>query len=227
MTNQTSISTYHEYILEAIYALRLGLFFNEEAKKVPPGIGSDQSLIKAEINCRYAFLMISNSLEAASNALLLSLNLDKEYYDELEKSNTLVKFKLFCDFLGKRLDQGNVKYGRVKDIINCRNEFVHPKPRITDYTFDKSTSEIRYGIKTTKNRKYPSYFSEIKPDHILTALQDTLAFLSWVCYDNCGLEIKDGALKLGFNSYGSTADIDIIEAGCKIKFDKRTFGRAK
>lgn len=221
---QTSISTYHEYILEAIYALRHGLAFYENAKQVPTDLGSDQSMLIAEINSRYSFLMISNSLESAANALLLSLNLDKEYYEELERTSTLVKFKIFCDFLGKRLDPGDIKFGRIKDIISCRNEFVHPKPRKATCR-DNSTSEIKFEVKSTKNRNYPTYFSEIKPSHVLTALEDTLIFISWVCFDICKLGIQDGALKLGFGSYGSTADIDIIGYDYGIKFDKRTFGQ--
>lgn len=224
-TDQTSISTYHEYILEAIYALRQGLGFYEEAKLVPTDIGSDQSMLIAEINCRYSFLMISNSLESAANALLLSLSLDKEYYEELERTSTLVKFKLFCDFLGKRLDQGDIKFGRIKDIINCRNEFVHPKPKKANYSIDNLTSEIKFDVKSTKNRNYPTYFTEIKPSHVLTALEDTLVFLSWVCFDICKLDIQDGALRLGFGSYGSTADIDIIGSNYNINFDKRSFGQ--
>jgi len=224
-TNQTSISTYHEYILEAIYTLRHGLSFYERAKLIPPDIGSDQSMIIAEINCRYSFLMISNSLESAANALLLSLNLDKEYYDELERTSTLVKFQLFCDFRVERLNQGDIKFGRIKDIVSCRNEFVHPKPRKANYSIDNLTSEIKFDVKSTKNRNYPTYFSEIKPLHVLTALEDALTFLSWVCFDICKLEIQDGASRLGLGSSSSTAHIDIIGIENKINFDKRTFGK--
>lgn len=224
-TYRTSISTYHEYILEAIYALRHGLYFYEKAKEIPDDMGPDQSMYIAEINSRYSFLMISNSLEAAANALLLSLNLDKEYYEELERTSTLVKFKIFCDFKGKRLDQGDIKFGRIKDIISCRNEFVHPKPREVNYGIDNLTSEIKFEIKMTKNRNYPTYFSEIKPSHVLTALEDTLTFISWVCFDICKLEIQDGAFMLGLGVYGSMADIDIISNDYEIKFDKRTFGQ--
>lgn len=224
-TKQISISTYHEYILEAIYTLRHGLLFYEQAKNTPPEIGSDNSMIIAEINCRYSFLMIANSIEAAANALLLSLNLDKEYYEELERTNTLVKFKLFCDFSKKRLNQGDVIYARVKDIITCRNEFVHPKPRKVRFSFNSKYSDIKYEIQTTKNRNYPTYFNEIKPSHVITALEDTLRFLSWVCFDICQLEIQEGAFKLGFGSYGRTADIDVIGFENNIQFDKRTFGQ--
>jgi hypothetical protein len=223
--SEISISTYHEYINEAIYALRHGLTHYNKAQIMPNDIGSNDSMVISEINCRYSFLMISNSLESAANALLLSLNFDKEYYDELERTNTLVKFKLFCSFMGKMLDQGDVKYGRIKDIISCRNEFVHPKPKVVNYNFEDETYSIKYDIKTTKRRNYPMYFSEIKPLHALTALEDVLAFLSWVCFDICKFEIQEGASKLGLGSYGSTADIDIIGSDYEITFDKRTFGK--
>lgn len=209
--NQTSISTYHEYILEAIYTLRHGLSLYEIAKLVPPDIGSDQSIITAEINCRYSFLMISNSLESAANALLLSLNLGKNKYDKVERTSTLAKFEFFCYFMGERLDKDHEKYKGIQDILTCRNRFVHPKPRKTNYNIDNLTSEIKFDVESTANRNYPTYFSEIKPLHVLTALEDALAFLSWVCFDICKLEIQDGAFRLGLGSYGSTVHIDIIE----------------
>jgi len=87
------------------------------------------------------------------------------------------------------------------------------------------TSEIKYDIKLTKNRNYPLYFSEIKLCNVLTALEDTLAFLSWVCFDICELEIQDGAFRLGLGSISSTADIDFIGSKLNIKLDKRTFGK--
>jgi len=227
LKSDTVISTYHEYILEGISALNLGLQFYKEFQKVPDEVGSDPSGSYAAFNCRYAFLMIANSLEAAANALLLSRNLESSYYEELEKLNTLLKFKVFCNLIGQNLDKGNQYYGRVKEIIACRNEFVHPKPRRVTYEIDNLKSDIVFNIKRTKTRNYPHYFNEIRPEHSLTALQDTLAFLAWVCFDICKFKIEEGALLLGLNSYGSTAEIDIIAAEYELLFDTRTFGRFK
>ena len=224
-TNQTSISTYHEYILEAIYALRLGLYFHKTAQLIPIDTGSDQSIIIAEINCRYAFLMTINSIEAAANALLKSLITDKKYYSELERLSTLTKFKMVCDFNGKRLETGQHIFGNITELLDCRNQFVHPKPRQVGYSIDNDTSEVKYDIRLSGNRKYPDYFNEVKPHHALTAVQDTLAFISFVCFDICKFEIEEGALKLGLGSFGSTADIDIIGSEHKITFDKRSFGQ--
>lgn len=224
MINELSICTYHEYILEAASSLLLGLKFYEKGKLIDPiENGSDNNMEYAEINCRYSFLMISNSLEAAANAMLLSLNFNKSYYEELEKLNTLVKFKLFCSFLGKKLNEGDSRYCKIKEIIKCRNEFVHPKPKKVNLYFDKKESNMTFDIKRTESRKYSTYFYEIKPNHALTALEDTLSFLSWICFDVCNLDPLAGAFMIGCDSILNTSDIQAIGELCNIKFDMRTF----
>lgn len=224
MNSKVAVSTYHEYLLEGILSLRTGLRLIHYANSLPVDTGSDTSGILGEINCRYAFLMIANSLEAGANSLILSLNRDKDFYDEIEKFNTMLKFQIFCELSGKRLDKGNAICANIKDIIYCRNEFVHPKPRLVDYKIDEASSKINYNIKRTKVKQYPHYFSEVKPEHVLTALQDTLQFVSWICFDICKFGLQEGALRVGLNSYGSTADLDIIEVEQQRKFDKRSFG---
>jgi hypothetical protein len=227
LKNETAISTYHEYILEGISALNLGLQFHKEHLKIPEDVGSDSSGIYAEINCRYAFLMIANSLEAAANALLLSRKLEKSYYEEVEKLNTLLKFQLFCSLVGQNLNKGHNYYANVKEIIACRNEFVHPKPQRVIYEIEENTSNLIFNIKRTKIREYPHYFNEIRPKHSLIALKDTLGFLSWICFDICKFKIEEGAMILGVNSYSSTGEIDIIASEYNLTFDTRTFGKLK
>ena len=222
--NQISISTYHEYILEAIRALRIGLEYNKDAKLVSEEIGSDSAKMLGEMHCRYAFLMIANSIEAAANALLLSLDLVNDYYMELERISTLVKFKLFCDFCGKRLDQSDIKYSRIKEIITCRNEFVHPKPRKVNAKNEDISSEFDLEVKMTQNRKYPTYIGMIKSVHVLSALEDTLSFISWICYDICEFDIQEGAFKLGLDVIQSNGDIIVIGEENNKLFDRRTFG---
>ena len=221
---EISTSTYHEYILEAISALRFGLQYNEEAKLVPKDVGSDSSIDIANMYTRYSFLMRSNSIEAAANALLISVKLNKKYYEELERLNTMLKFQIYCNLNGKRLNQGDVKYARIKEIINCRNEFVHPKPKIINVNFTSDDSEIGYEVKKTKNRNYPLYFIMINPYQVIDALEDTLAFISWICFDICKFSIKEGAMKLGLDSTESRAEILDIGELYSRSFDRRSFG---
>lgn len=209
---QIAILTYHEYLNEAIASLNVGL----KRKK-----------LEGEIFSRYAFLLISNSLEAAANALLLSLDFDKNYYEDLEKLGTLTKFKTFCNFKNKKLPISDIKFARIKDIITCRNEFVHPKPQMVDFDFNKKEKRFIFNSGVTKNRAYPLYFSEIKQHHVLTALEDTLTFISWICFDICKLKIQQGALDLGYGSYSNMGMLSILGLENKIKFDERSFGKVK
>jgi hypothetical protein len=197
----------------------------EKAKLVPFDIGSDSSMLISEIHCRYSFLLIANSIEAAANSLISDVTSDESLYSDLEKLSTLTKFRIFCEFKGVTLDKGNVKYSRVKEIIECRNEFVHPKPRSVNYSVHEETGDISFNVKKTHGRGYPHYFSLIRPEMVLVALQDTLSFLSWICFDLCKYELKAGAMLIGNGAYGSTADIDILGSEYGISFDMRTFGK--
>lgn len=186
-------------------------------------MGSDPSMAFAYLHTRYSFIMISNSIEAAANAFLISLNFNKEYYEELERLNTLLKFQIFCDLNGKRLNQEDVKYARIKEIINCRNEFVHPKPKI-NVNSTSDDSAIIYDFKKTKTRNYPLYFIMINPYQVIDALEDTLTFISWICFDICKFGIKEGAMKLGLDSTESRAEILDIGELYSRSFDRRSFG---
>jgi hypothetical protein len=223
MKDTISISTYHEYVLEATSAFDIGLKFNSNITN-----GEEVIMLKdpyiASMFFRYSFLMICNSLEAAANSLLISLNLEKDYYIELEKLGTLLKFKIFCEMNGFRLDSGDTKYSNIKELVFCRNEFVHPKPHRVNYKYHPITGELEMDVKKTSNREYPIYFNNITLPQTVSALKDCLSFLSWIIFDICKFSVREGALKLGLNSFGSTGDIYTIESKLNIKFDKRTFG---
>jgi hypothetical protein len=213
MEKLTSISTFHEYFDEAVSSIHIGL-------KLFHG---DQHISLGLMNCRYGILMLCNSLESAANGLLLSVNLGDRLFEELEKVTTMAKYEIFCELNGRKLDRSDIKFARIKEIISYRNEFVHPKPRLVNYTVNNG--DIDYQVKRTNNRKYPHYFLQLSPDNCLDAIEDTLAFLGWVCFDICGFAISDGALKIGFNSFGSTADIDIVGVEYSRVFDLRPLGR--
>ena len=132
---------------------------------------------------------------------------------------------MFCNNRGFKLDAGDVRFARVRDVIACRNEFVHPKPKRVAYTIEESGNEV-YDVRKTNQRQYPYYHSVLSLKDAVQALEDTLAFLAWVTFDVCGFSIQEGALLLGFNSYGSTADIYFISSRTGKKFDLRSFGKA-
>lgn len=225
MTSSTiRIATYHEYLLEGIYSLRLGISFEKLSSEQNSTDFPLQSPIIAEIHCRYAFLMTVNAIEAAANALLLSLELPQQRYKEIEKLPTLSKLSVFCGFKGHKYPSENHLNGFMQELITCRNEFVHPKPRSVSYLFDINGSEVYEDSKPRSCARYPLYFNQVKPHHALKAIQDTLAFLSYLCFDICQMEITEGACIIGYQACGYTDDIYFLENECKIKLDKRTFG---
>jgi len=221
---ETNISTYHEYMNEGAYSLRSAHTLLVKVKEMDKGgIDSTGSRTSADLQSRYAFLMFANALEAAANALLLELHLPDESYKELEKLNTLSKIFLFSDIKGCPADRGNHLINFIKEIINCRNEFVHPKPSMVEV--DLSEAKPVLLTKKTKSKNYPLYFTEINFDHAIEALKDILSFLSWIVFDTCKYKLEEGAWAIGFNAYGSTGDIEIIGAESGIKFDLRTFSK--
>ena len=207
---------------EAFEALRIGLGFASEAKT-----HDQDSLVANDLNCgagmqcRYAFLLAANALEAAANAVLLGLETGQASYSDLERLPTLLKFEIFCLAKGKTLDRGDNLYACVKDAVKCRNAFVHPKPTKapTELSSDGSTVDII--TSRTKTKGYPTYFSVFEPDHSRDAIGHILAFLSWVVFDICKYEQKAGCLLLGYESYGSTGSVSIV--GEEHGFDLRTF----
>lgn len=214
MNKEYPISTYPEYINESMDSLIIGLKHYEYSQTQEDPYGSDHSIIYAYQFFRYSYLMICHSLEAAVNALLLSLKLEKSIFKDLEKLSTLLKVEFYCTFKGKKIDHGNDKYCRIKRIISSRNEFVHPKPNIININ----------NISDSDKREYPKYLSGIESKHVLWALEDTLSFLAWICYDICNMEIKEGAFLLGLNSISRTSSISILKVSYIKNLDVRTLG---
>jgi hypothetical protein len=128
--HKITIDTYHEYMCEAFFALRSSLSSLDSAQTCEEDDSQGYWLcVDANMQCRYSFLLAANSLEAAANAMLLNLDTTPSLYYDLEKLPTLLKFEFLCMSLGKRLDRGNDLYAKIKEVVRCRNEFVHPKPR--------------------------------------------------------------------------------------------------
>lgn len=194
---------------EAFYALRRGLSFFATAQQEDEDV-AHHSYTAAGTDCRYAFLLAANALEAAANALLLGLDTGRSSYSDMEKLPTLLKFEIFCLAKGKRIDRSNDLYGRVKDVVRCRNEFVHPKPTDALVELTANGSDVEVKVAKTRTRGYPMSFCMFEPTHAREAIGDILAFVAWVVFDICKFEMKDGALIIGHQSCGSTGSISLV-----------------
>jgi hypothetical protein len=125
---------------------------------------------------------------------------------------------------GKKLDRSNAHYARVLDVVKCRNQFVHPKPRKVAF---RSVTQDRFDdpeitVSKTKVRGYPTAFTLFEPAHARVAIGDILAFVSWVVFDVCDLTLEDGSMQLGLGSTGCTGDVTLLSH--EYGFDVRSFG---
>lgn len=221
-----TIDTYHEFMCEAFSALRSGLSYLKEAEDCEEDDAHRHWLyIEAGMQCRYAFLLAANALESAANALLLGLKTSNALYTDLEKLPTLLKFEIVCIALGKKLDRGNDLYAKIKEVVKCRNEFVHPKPKKATGSLTSDGKDVEINVARTKSRDYPTYFSIFEPKHARQAVGDILSFLAWVVFDTCEYSIKDGAMRLGYESFGSSGSVILLAD--EYGFDTRTFGENK
>ncbi len=222
------IDTYQEYMQEAFTLLALSKKLQEEdesdLKKYGPDIDFSRpnDYLISRLS-RYAFLLAAMSLEAGANALLKSISTNSSIYDDYEKLQTLIKYEVFCLSKSKTIDRGNVLFQRVKELMTCRNEFVHPKPRTAEFESNGRIDTIVRG--NTSNRKYPKYLNFILLDDAISSVSDVANFTAWVLNDICSIEIIEGASLIGFGTYGWTGEQEEI---CKnYKIDQRSFGKEK
>lgn len=77
---------------------------------------------------RASILASALSVECAANCLLIELDTSKKLSDEFDRMNPLSKIEVYLKLNSKpALDRGNVKVAKISDLINARNDFVHPK----------------------------------------------------------------------------------------------------
>ncbi len=217
------INTYHEYMGDACTALSSSLRILKEAESIKDDTAYRESLyLRSGELGRYAFLLAVNSLEAAANALILSLNTSQALYKDFEKLSTLLKFELFCFYCGEKLNRGNDLYSKIREVVKCRNKFVHPKPKKVTGKLTSNGSDVEIDIKRTNSRNFPVYFSLFEPKHTIQAVGDIMKFLSWIVFDICKYSIKEGSMILGYGSISGNEDVFILAN--KYGFDIRTFG---
>lgn len=134
------------------------------------------------------------------------MEISKSLYNDIEKLGTPLKFELFCILNNKKFDRDNFLYAKIKDVVRCRNEFVHPKPKDVDYQINEN-DDIELLVTKTKTGNYPLYISLFEPGNVKLALSDMLSFLAWIVFDICGYNLKDGSFLIRNKVVSTSADI--------------------
>jgi len=139
---------------------------------------------------RYAFLSASNAFENCAYTILAhSGKLSSSLIDELDRLSTLNKFEVFALMHGKSIDRGDDRYSRAKQVIRCRNEFVHPKGLMVEI----QSSPEKAACRPAGGRDYPMAFDFLEVEHAVAMIGDILKFVAWVVFDICKFSPDQGA----------------------------------
>jgi len=208
---------------EAIYALVRAQRLRQESlcmqrdgdnTQTPAALLSDAGLF-----ARHAFLLACNALENSAYTILAnSGNLSSSLAEDIDRLSTLNKFEVFALSHGKTIDRGDDRYAKLKQVIKCRNDFVHPKGLSVQIHSDPEKAEARL----SGGREYPVAFDFIEVDQVASMIGDILRFVAWVVFDVCGFSPSEGAKLI--NGKIKWWIIDFHDAQNLWKYDLRSLG---
>lgn len=132
------------------------------------------------------------SVESCSNCLLASLGLPKAFGDDLERLPTLSKIEvsLRMSSLEVRLDRSRNEVRMINELIQARNDFVHPKVAqipVELGDWDETETEVRWPILMSPNAReatgIPKEALFWNADHAVTAFRAVTDFLAYLFDD--------------------------------------------
>ena len=211
---------------EAIYSLVQSYRMKQRATQLERG-GDDSStgysmMSESEIFARYAFLLASNALENCAFSLLAnSKKLSSPLLEDIDKLSTLNKFELFSLIHGKEVIRGDDRYAKVKEVIKCRNAFVHPKCIMVPM----KRNPDRPIPKVVGTREYPLAFEFVEVEQVALMIGDILRFIAWVVFDICGFSLAEGEQLISDGSKWWINSFDFAEQTWK--YDLRSFGETR
>ncbi len=179
---------------EAIFAMVRSQSLKREAlRKQSEGddtCGPAELLSEAGLFARYAFLTACNAFENSASAILAnSGKLSSSLTEEIDRVSTLNKFEVFALTQGKTIDRGDHRYAGAKQVIKCRNDFVHPKNLRVQINSDPEKAQCRLA----GGREYPMAFDFLEVEQAAAMIGDILRFVAWVVFDVCCFSPDAGA----------------------------------
>jgi len=175
-----------------------------------------------ELLAKYAFFLAANALENCAHAILQnSQRLSPALLEDIDKLSTLNKFEIFAAIHEKTIDRGDDRYAKVKEVVKCRNAFVHPKMLMVpmEWNTDRAIPKL------VGAREYPLAFDFVEVEHVTLMIGDILRFISWVVFDICKYRLSDASRLISDNSEWWVSDF--VHAESEWKYDFRSFGKVQ
>ena len=141
--------------------------------------------------CRCSILSSAISLEAAANCCLWQLDFSDRFGSECDKMDFIAKFSLFLKIkFGKDLDLSNQIVGRIAEIKQLRNDYVHPKVvegkwrKVSENTMEAvPNGKTEYGL-VDLSRDPGAWWL---PDAV-SILKHVTDFYNYYFMDTCGMD---------------------------------------
>lgn len=130
---------------------------------------------------RSAILHCALALEAAANACLDFLDLQKGAHEDFDKLQTLGKFDVFLSHIapGKRIDREHNLVRPIRNLISCRNTYVHSK------VLTEEVNGQQIVLKTWEPLGLPKNQSHWQPIHAVKVFTVTADFLNYFFFELC------------------------------------------
>lgn len=124
---------------------------------------------------RIAVIQSALALESAANCCLDVLGLQKRTLQDYEKLQTLAKFELFLQHVRPRtrLDREHALVKPIRNLISCRNTYVHSKVQVENATNSKLALKFWKPLGLPQNSMYWQPLHAVKT---FTVLSDFLNF---------------------------------------------------
>lgn len=173
-----------QYFVDRKFRLLLegAVFFAEQAAGAGGGKWTPQEGAFARASIMHSVLL----LEAASNAVIGTINLSKAYFADIDRMAVLSKFEYYLQLCHpeKKMDRGSLLVQQAQELVNLRNLIVHPRPFTSEWTKqDERTYQATLG--ETQFLKLPKSFVVLKHEHALVALKAAMSFLNHFFRDLC------------------------------------------
>jgi len=132
---------------------------------------------------RSSILNSALCLEAAANCCLDFLQLQRPSHEDYEQLKTLAKFDLFLHYVNSQgvLDREHKIVRPVRNVVSCRNEYVHSKVIVDTIEGNRLIS------KTWEPLGLPQNSAFWQPAHAVKVFTVASDFLNYYFFEACGI----------------------------------------
>ena len=170
----------------------------------------------ADTLCR-ASIMSSLLLETAANTCIEFMDLDKQFFLEVDRLPITTKFDFFLRtrFRDRKLDRSKHQFQILKELISVRNMFVHPKTKYITWNverFDDDTATLSTDLDKTNLLKVAMNPDFWDTEDALSVMHGVHIFLKFFFHDMCKFNPKQVSSLLFARYKVPTLDFDVYEA---------------